>query len=99
MGSRLSLHSIFTTITPNVYFQPPPKDKMNYPCIVYSRNGLLKNDANGKPYMLVKRYQVTVIDLNPDSTIPDRVIEIPNCSFVTHFTKDNLNHDVYNIYY
>lgn len=99
MGSRLKLHDVFKSIVTNVYFQPPSTQAMKYPCIIYSRNGVVKNNANGNPYRIIKQYQVTVIDRNPDSEIPDKVLQLPNCSFVTHFTKDNLNHDVYNIYY
>lgn len=99
MGSRLELHKVLKAIATNVYFQPPSTQEMNYPCIVYSRSGLLKENANGHIYRTVKNYKATVIDRNPDSDIPDKVLQLPNCSFVTHFTKDNLNHDVYSIYY
>lgn len=45
------------------------------------------------------RYELTVIDKNPDSDILDRVASLPMCAFERHYTADNLNHDVYNIYY
>ena len=40
-----------------------------------------------------------VIDKNPDSTIPGLVEKLANCSFERFYTKDNLNYDVYNLYY
>ena len=72
---------------------------MNYPCIVYRRSDIDTDFANDKPYNTYKRYQVIVIDTNPDSVLPDRVGKLPKCSFDRHFTADNLNHDVYNLYY
>lgn len=101
MTNRLALHDLLTTIleSGNVYFQPPSTVSMRYPCIVYSRNEIMTDSANDKTYRVSKRYQITVIDKNPDSTILDKVMNLPRCSFVRHFTKDNLNHDVYNLYY
>lgn len=72
---------------------------MSYPCIVYRRTDIDTSFADDNPYICNKRYQVTVIDPNPDSLIPDKVVKLPKCSFDRHFTADNLNHDVYNLYY
>ena len=99
MGSRLDLHVALTDITPNVYFQPPPSVQMQYPCIVYERSDRVVDHANNKPYKHTKRYEVTVIDRDPDSTIPEEVASLPMCSFVRFFTADNLNHDVYELYF
>jgi S-ribosylhomocysteine lyase LuxS involved in autoinducer biosynthesis len=70
-----------------------------YPCIVYSRNNLDTKIADDQPYGHKTGYQVTVIDPNPDSEILGKVAALPLCSFNRHYTKDNLNHDVYNLYY
>lgn len=99
MGDRLDLHVALTDITPNVYFQPPPSVQMQYPCIVYERSDREVDHANNKPYKHVKRYEVTVIDKDPDSNIPELVATLPMCSFVRFFTADNLNHDVYELYF
>lgn len=96
---RSELQVILTSITPNVYFQPPESVKMSYPAIVYSRDFEDRKFAGNKLYSRHKRYQVTVIDRDPDSTIPDAVGELPMCSFVRHFTADNLNHDVYELFF
>lgn len=45
------------------------------------------------------RYTVTIIDRNPDSAIPNKVAELPLCSFNRFYTADNLNHFVYNLYF
>lgn len=101
MGRRLELHAIFTSLLdpPNVYFQPPETIVMQYPCIVYQRDSAHTAFADGIPYWIVRRYQVTVIDRNPDSDILDKVAALPKCLFNNHFVANNLNHDVYNLYY
>ncbi len=99
MASRLDLQTLLETITANVYFQPPESFNMSYPCIVYSRSSALTRYADNKKYLGMKRYQVTVIDQNPDSAIPDKVSDLPYCAFERHFTADNLNHDIYYIYF
>lgn len=101
MASRLDLHELLCDIlgTRNVYFQPPESVKMQYPCIVYKRSSVHTRFADNELYMRKKRYTVTIIDKNPDSEIPDKVMSVPMCTFDRHFTADNLNHDVFSIYY
>ena len=104
MGSRKDLHKILVGVMGedralNVYFQPPANVLMKYPAIVYKRDTGRTEFADNSPYLHKKRYSVTVIDANPDSDIPERVAMLPMTLFATHFTADNLNHDVYNIYF
>lgn len=101
MGQRLALHQILKDIleSDNVYFQPPPTVKLNYPCIIYRRSDIKTVFANDNPYSTNKRYQVTVIDADPDSLIPDKVGRLAKCLFDRHFTANNLNHDVYDLYF
>jgi hypothetical protein len=72
---------------------------MQYPCIVYNRDSVDTEFADNTPYRHTKRYQVTVIDRNPDSGVPDKVAALPMCSYDRFFTADNLNHDVFNIFF
>ena len=81
------------------YFQPPANLTMQYPCIVYERDSATTLFANNTPYRHTKRYQVTVMDSDPDSEIPDGVAALPLSSFSRHFTSDGLHHDVYNLYF
>ncbi len=83
----------------NVYFQPPSSLKMVYPCIRYQRDALDTIHADNLPYRHQTRYELTVIDANPDSLIPGKIAALPLCSFNRHYAADNLNHDVFNIYY
>ena len=101
MGTRLELHEVLCNIigSRNVYYQPPESIKMNYPAIVYSRNDIFNKHGDGIPYMQSVSYQVTVIDKDPDSTIVSDIAKLPYCRFNRHFTSDNLNHDVFTLYY
>jgi hypothetical protein len=101
MGQRLDLQTLLLDLlgSPNVYFQPPPSIKMAYPCIVYRRDNARAEFADNGPYKHRKRYQLTVIDVNPDSAILDKVAALPLCSFERFFTADNLNHDIYNLFF
>jgi hypothetical protein len=80
----------------NVYFQPPSK------CARWSTRNRLQRDiglptfADDRPYTtFTKRYQVTVIDRDPDSEIPDRVAALPQCGYNGSSRQTGLNHDVF----
>lgn len=101
MGQRLQLQEILEELKgdEHVYFQPPDNVQMVYPCIVYSRDDANKKFAGNITYRYTKRYQVTVIDRNPDSELPDKVAALPLCTFNRFFVADNLNHDVFSLYF
>lgn len=97
--ARLDLHALLKEITDHVYFQPPTNVQLEYPCIIYRREYANTLFADNGPYRHTKRYQVTVIDRDPDSAIPDKVAKLPMCTFNRFFTADNLNHDVYHLFF
>jgi hypothetical protein len=99
MGQRLELHELLLAMTSNVYFQPPLNVNLQYPCIVYHRDFADTKFADDEPYNHTKRYQIMVIDRDPDSEIPDKVAALPMSLFNRFFTADDLNHDVYNVYF
>lgn len=99
MGQRQQLHQLLETFTENVYFQPPTNAAIKYPCIVYKRDFADTKFADDKPYSLKTRYMVTIIDQNPDSDIPEKVALMPMSLFNRFYTADNLNHDVYSVYF
>jgi hypothetical protein len=101
MAPRFELHDVLTTILGNdhVYFQPPPTVQMAYPCIVYARDYELSRFADDRPYSVRKRYLVTVIDKDPDSQIPDEIAQLPLCIYDRFYTADNLNHDVFKLFF
>lgn len=72
---------------------------MHYPAIVYQRNTINSRYADNEPYMHKHRYEVTVIDSDPDSIIPDLVADLPMCRHNRRFVSDNLYHDAFDLYY
>lgn len=101
MNRREELHEILCEAlgSRNVYFQPPESIKMKYPAIVYSRNDIDNSFANDSVYMQSLAYSVTVIDSDPDSEIVAKVSRLPRCQYDRHYKADNLNHDMFTIYY
>lgn len=83
----------------NVYYQPPESIKLKYPCIIYELEDIDPRYADNIPYLKKRRYSVTVIDRDPDSSIRDKVSDLPSCGFERHFTSDNLYHYVFNLTY
>ena len=98
---RLQLQSLLEELlgSGEVYFQPPPNTAMQYPSIVYKMDLAETEFADNLPYRRTKRYQVTIIDQDPDSAIPDKVADLPMCLFERHFTAGNLHHHIYNLYF
>jgi hypothetical protein len=101
MGSRLELQTLLETLlgSRNVYFQPPATLTMKYPAIVYERSKLNNAFANDLVYNQNQSYSVTVIDANPDSLIVAKVSQLPKCRPDRQFKNDNLNHDVFILYF
>jgi hypothetical protein len=99
MAPRLELQALLEALVAHVYFQPPTNTKLIYPCIIYQIDGGESERANNRLYRYTKRYQVTVIDRDPDSELPDLVIELPMCEFDRFFTADNLNHHVFTLFF
>lgn len=98
---RLELHELLCDIlgTRHVYYQPPESIKMSYPAIVYKRDNIDNRSADNLIYKQELAYSITVIDKNPDSTIVNDISRLPRCRFDRHYTANNLNHDVFRIYY
>lgn len=96
---RLELQEILAGIegVQEAYFQP--KTGLQYPCIVYERSDSWIFGADNLKYLTKKRYSVTVIDRNPDSSIPDQVEDLPLSTFDRFFRLDGLNHFVFQLYF
>lgn len=108
MGRRLELHSLLVQIMDAqdlpendqpVYFQPPANVQMIFPCITYHRDTSETLFAGNNPYRHTKRYEVTVLDRNPDTEIPERVAALPMCLHSRTFAADNLNHYIFSLYF
>lgn len=93
--NRLKLHEQLASICPNCYYQPPRNIQMTYPCIVYNRAGYNDMFANDKKYLSRDSYMITVIDRDPDSEIPNKILDtFVKSSYQDGFTQDNLHHSV-----
>lgn len=99
MAPRMSLQTKLVEIlgSNNVYFQPPPEFKMSYPCIVYHFAKFDSDSADNAPYKIESKYEITVIDSNPDSLTPKKVVELSRCTSDRTFKTSNLNHFVFTI--
>ena len=98
---RLSLHAVLVNVlgSSKVYFQPPATIKMDYPCIVYKLDAVDAIHADDFRYLNSKRYLITVIDADPDTILPDKLLKLRYCSFDSHFISNNLNHYIHSLYY
>ena len=83
----------------NVYYEPPESLKIKYPCIIYKRDAANTRYADNLAYKSINGYQVTNIDKASDSPIIDKIKQLPMCRWNRHFASDNLNHDVFTLYY
>lgn len=72
---------------------------MQYPCIVYKRRDTDTKFADNYPYQKQIRYEVTVMDEDPDSVIPDKVADLATALHNRFFVADGINHDVYLLYF
>ena len=100
MKSRKDLSDILHLLAPNVYYQPPTGTKIKYPCIIYERSSVLSTFADNRKYLNTMSYTITVIDKDPDSDIPNKVNDtFTMCEWQRHYVSDNLNHDVFFIYF
>jgi len=97
--SRSDLQTLLETFVDNVYFQPPINIRLQYPCIIYKRDNANTKFADDKPYAVKTRYLITVIDPDPDSDIPKKISSLPMSTFNRFYTADNLNHDVYTVFF
>lgn len=102
MASRLKLDEELRKLigNGNVYYQPPETVKMKYPCFVYNRSTGQTLYAENMSYRFTQQYEITYIDKNPDSEMIEKLAKhFPMIRYNRHFTNDNLNHDVFTLYF
>lgn len=101
MATRLDLQTSFENLlgSRNVYFQSPESTRMSYPAIRYSRKNIENVYANSSVYNQHNCYEVVVIYRDPDSDLPHKIASMPMCRFDRHYTAENLNHDVFTLYF
>lgn len=101
MAPRVELQAVLEELlgSGDVYFQPPANVQLAYPAIVYQRDDINNKFADNGPYSMHQRYQVTHISRDPDSSVPYKIAALPMCIFSRFFVADNLNHDVFTLYF
>lgn len=101
MASRLDLHEILCGVlnSRSCYFQPPSSVRMQYPAIRYSIKDVEKRSADDIAYRKLPCYELILIDKNPDSEFIEKLLDLPYCSYDRHYESDNLNHDVFTLYF
>ena len=101
MGMRVQLQQILEDLlgSRNVYYQPPENLKLQFPCIVYEKTPGRTFWADNKTWAYKDEYTVTLITIDPDSDLIKDMIDLPMCHYDRHFVNDNLNHDVFSLYY
>ena len=73
--------------------------QMLYPAIVYELDRADTTFADDRPYRVTKQYSLQLISENPDENIFDALAALPMCAHERHFVADNLNHEVFNIFF
>lgn len=99
---RRLLHSILEQIdgVAEVYYQPPSKQMMHYPCLIYELDSYSENRADNIRYLSFPKYTLTLIDKDPESSIHEQIMDLRNGCYIQFnrfFTLDNLNHWVYTL--
>lgn len=107
MASRLKLHEEFSDVLESqleedkrVYFNSPESKIMIYPCIRYSKAEPDLKRANDTIYKNTNKYEGVVIDPDPDTEIPTKLLNrFRMCSLGRSYVADNLVHTPFTLYY
>lgn len=84
----------------NVYYNPPSSVSMKYPAIKYSLSGVDHKRANDGIYKNTNKYEIIIIDRNPDSDIHEKILSsFPMCSFDRTYVANNLYHFILTLYF
>lgn len=99
--TRLDLQTLLENLIncDHVYYQPPSNLQMKYPAIRFSRSDIENKFADNSVYVQQHAYEIIVIDKDPDSEIVEKVSKLPAARFERHYVADNLNHDVFQLYF
>lgn len=86
-------------IAATVYIQEPSGMQMTYPCILIRRETGDTKFADNSPFRHQKRYQLTAIDEDPESLLYDLLASLPRARHDRSFPAENLNHDVFTLFF
>lgn len=105
--NRSELSQTLHTLCENVYFQPPDNVDLTYPCIIYTLNRVNSTYADNIAYKTRREYNILYITKNPEPIYEltgEGMIEtflhtFDHIKHTNHYTKDNLYHDAFNLFY
>lgn len=83
----------------NVYYQPPESRKIEYPAIIYARKSIENVHANNDTYGRKFAFELNFVRKNPEEDLLFLILGLPYCRHDRHYKADNLNHDVFTIYW
>ena len=72
---------------------------MEYPCIKYEFDRGFTSFANNKPYFYEQQYEVMLIGREPQPEKFEMLRSLSKSVHARSFVADNLNHDVFSIYF
>lgn len=102
MDRRLKLQSLLKTVPgiKEVYYQPPAKARMTYPCIRFTRGRVRAGRADNMAYRFTQGYEVLVITRDPDSPAPQYIAEHFQMAEINNmYVVDNLYHTSITLYF
>ena len=102
MGNRSEFSAKLKTIlgSDETHFQPPASVRMKYPAAVYRIENIAMRKADNIPYFLMNCYEVIIIHIDPDEDwITPMLNMFPYSRFVRSYTKSNLYHKVFRVYF
>lgn len=82
------------------WFQPPSDVFLEYPVCVFEFSRHVIRHADNRTYLIGKQYTITIMDADPESTLPDKLVEnFPTVRFDRSFAVEGINHYVYTLYF
>lgn len=99
--TRIDLHHMLVDMlgSDNVFFDPPEKFKLQYPCIVYSLEGFSDISADNIAYRRMRRYNLTYITPIPEDPFADELADLRYCTLNRPFISSDLYHWSYTLFY
>ena len=99
MDDQPAFHALLASKFPDLklYFRPPSKVILEYPCAVYNIRAYRANHANNTTYSKGTTFRVTLISRLPGYSNSKDVLDLPKSAFVTSFEKDDLVHEIFDV--
>ena len=102
LDNRLRLHEKLVRAMngPKVYFQPPENIKITRPCIIYKLTDIQDTYADNEPFLRRRKYEVLLVDDDPDSKYIDILKDsFDYIRFTRFYVADTNNHWLFELYF